>query len=221
MANLFDVPQFIEDAPSLAVNSGSDETATQAAVIFDDVGKVFANCARRVDRGARQRHVECGARRSVRHHRPQRCGQVDAVAARQRPGETEFRRGAREGRERRRTRRARARGVAPAHRHGVSALQSAFGEDGAREHCVAAENRRCAEGGDRQKSRCAAGTGGLVGQTRRVSGESCPVVRSSASALRARWSPTPTFCFATKPPPHWIRKRRKPFSRCCAISISA
>jgi D-methionine transport system ATP-binding protein len=43
MANLFDVPQFIEDAPSLAVHSGSDQTATQAAVIFDDVGKVFAN----------------------------------------------------------------------------------------------------------------------------------------------------------------------------------
>ena len=35
--------QFIEDAPSLAVHSGSDQTATQAAVIFDDVGKVFAN----------------------------------------------------------------------------------------------------------------------------------------------------------------------------------
>jgi D-methionine transport system ATP-binding protein len=43
MANLFDAPQFIEDAPSLAVHSGSDQTATQAAVIFDDVGKVFAN----------------------------------------------------------------------------------------------------------------------------------------------------------------------------------
>ncbi|MFM0626710.1 methionine ABC transporter ATP-binding protein [Paraburkholderia xenovorans] len=43
MANLFDVPLFIEDAPSLAVNSGSPATATQPAVIFYDVGKVFAN----------------------------------------------------------------------------------------------------------------------------------------------------------------------------------
>ena len=43
MTHLFDPPQFIEDAPSLAVNSGSEATAHQVAVILDDVGKVFAN----------------------------------------------------------------------------------------------------------------------------------------------------------------------------------
>jgi D-methionine transport system ATP-binding protein len=43
MANLFDVTQFIEDAPSLAMKPGPDDgAATQAAVVFDDVGKVFA-----------------------------------------------------------------------------------------------------------------------------------------------------------------------------------
>jgi D-methionine transport system ATP-binding protein len=43
MANLFDVTQFIEDAPSLAMKPGPDDgEATQAAVVFDDVGKVFA-----------------------------------------------------------------------------------------------------------------------------------------------------------------------------------
>jgi D-methionine transport system ATP-binding protein len=43
MANLFDVTQFIEDAPSLAMKPGPhDGEATQAAVVFDDVGKVFA-----------------------------------------------------------------------------------------------------------------------------------------------------------------------------------
>ncbi|RKR36518.1 ATP-binding cassette domain-containing protein [Paraburkholderia sp. BL17N1] len=43
MANLFDVPQFIEDAPSLTVNPDSHATAAQPAVIFDNVGKVFAD----------------------------------------------------------------------------------------------------------------------------------------------------------------------------------
>ncbi len=42
MANLFDVPQFIEDAPSLALNHVSADAAHEA-VVFDDVGKVFAN----------------------------------------------------------------------------------------------------------------------------------------------------------------------------------
>ncbi|MFM0715181.1 ATP-binding cassette domain-containing protein [Paraburkholderia strydomiana] len=43
MANLFDVTQFIEDAPSLAMKPGPDDgEATQATVVFDDVGKVFA-----------------------------------------------------------------------------------------------------------------------------------------------------------------------------------
>ncbi|CAE6941040.1 methionine ABC transporter ATP-binding protein [Paraburkholderia domus] len=42
MANLFDVPQFIEDAPSLALNHVSADAA-QDAVVFDDVSKVFAN----------------------------------------------------------------------------------------------------------------------------------------------------------------------------------
>lgn len=43
MANLFDVPQFVEDAPSLAVNQHSNTTPSQTAVIFDSVGKVFAD----------------------------------------------------------------------------------------------------------------------------------------------------------------------------------
>jgi len=43
MGNLFDAPQFIEDAPSLAVHAGSPAAATHPAVIFDNVGKVFAN----------------------------------------------------------------------------------------------------------------------------------------------------------------------------------
>ncbi len=42
MANLFDVPQFIEDAPSLTLNRASDQ-ASQAVVVFDDVGKTFAS----------------------------------------------------------------------------------------------------------------------------------------------------------------------------------
>jgi D-methionine transport system ATP-binding protein len=42
MANLFDVPQFIEDTPSLASNPGSLQ-ATRAAVVFDDVGKTFTH----------------------------------------------------------------------------------------------------------------------------------------------------------------------------------
>jgi D-methionine transport system ATP-binding protein len=42
MANLFDVPQFIEDAPSLALNHVSADAAHEA-VVFDEVGKVFAN----------------------------------------------------------------------------------------------------------------------------------------------------------------------------------
>jgi D-methionine transport system ATP-binding protein len=42
MANLFDVAQFIEDAPSLAMKPGQNEAAPQAAVVFDDVGKLFA-----------------------------------------------------------------------------------------------------------------------------------------------------------------------------------
>ncbi|CAB3641064.1 Methionine import ATP-binding protein MetN [Paraburkholderia sediminicola] len=42
MAHLFDVPQFIEDAPSLAVNRDAADAA-QEVVVFDDVGKVFAN----------------------------------------------------------------------------------------------------------------------------------------------------------------------------------
>ncbi|QQC66099.1 methionine ABC transporter ATP-binding protein [Paraburkholderia ginsengisoli] len=43
MANLFDVPQFIEDAPSLALKRENDDAATQAVVVFDNVGKVFAD----------------------------------------------------------------------------------------------------------------------------------------------------------------------------------
>lgn len=43
MGNLFDAPQFIEDAPSLALHAGSPAAATQPAVIFDNVDKVFAN----------------------------------------------------------------------------------------------------------------------------------------------------------------------------------
>ncbi|MDI7046709.1 ATP-binding cassette domain-containing protein, partial [Escherichia coli] len=42
MANLFDVPQFIEDAPSRDLNRVAPETA-QHAVVFDNVGKLFAN----------------------------------------------------------------------------------------------------------------------------------------------------------------------------------
>jgi D-methionine transport system ATP-binding protein len=42
MANLFDVPQFIEDAPSLALNRVAADAAPEV-VVFDDVGKVFAN----------------------------------------------------------------------------------------------------------------------------------------------------------------------------------
>ncbi|MDR6390675.1 methionine ABC transporter ATP-binding protein [Paraburkholderia phenoliruptrix] len=42
MATLFDVPQFIEDAPSLTVDERSNAAPTQAAVVFDNVGKVFA-----------------------------------------------------------------------------------------------------------------------------------------------------------------------------------
>jgi D-methionine transport system ATP-binding protein len=43
MTHLFDPPQFIEDAPSLSATAGSDATAHEFAVIFDDVGKVFGN----------------------------------------------------------------------------------------------------------------------------------------------------------------------------------
>jgi D-methionine transport system ATP-binding protein len=43
MANLFDVPQFIEDAPSLAAKQAPNGAATQATVVFDGVGKVFAD----------------------------------------------------------------------------------------------------------------------------------------------------------------------------------
>lgn len=43
MTHLLDPPQFIEDAPSFAVNADSRETASQVAVIFDNVGKVFAD----------------------------------------------------------------------------------------------------------------------------------------------------------------------------------
>jgi D-methionine transport system ATP-binding protein len=43
MANLFDVRQFIEDAPSLTVKRDVDATAPQAAVVFDNVGKVFTD----------------------------------------------------------------------------------------------------------------------------------------------------------------------------------
>ncbi|MFL6703399.1 MAG: methionine ABC transporter ATP-binding protein, partial [Paraburkholderia graminis] len=42
MANLFDVPQFIQDAPSRAAEPVSNAAPTQAAVVFDNVGKVFA-----------------------------------------------------------------------------------------------------------------------------------------------------------------------------------
>ncbi|NKJ50563.1 methionine ABC transporter ATP-binding protein [Burkholderia sp. SG-MS1] len=42
MANLFDVAQFIENTPSLAMTPEPNAAATQAAVVFDDVGKVFA-----------------------------------------------------------------------------------------------------------------------------------------------------------------------------------
>ncbi|CAB3685711.1 methionine ABC transporter ATP-binding protein [Paraburkholderia rhynchosiae] len=42
MANLFDVPQFIEDAPSLIADPDSNATSTQGAVVFDNVGKVFS-----------------------------------------------------------------------------------------------------------------------------------------------------------------------------------
>lgn len=41
MANLFDVPQFIEDAPSLTTKQAQNEAVTQAVVVFDNVGKVF------------------------------------------------------------------------------------------------------------------------------------------------------------------------------------
>jgi D-methionine transport system ATP-binding protein len=43
MANLFDVPQFIEDAPSLATKQAQNEAASQAVVVFDNVGKVFTS----------------------------------------------------------------------------------------------------------------------------------------------------------------------------------
>ena len=43
MANLFDVPQFIEDAPSLAVKQPPDNAAPQATVVFDHIGKVFTD----------------------------------------------------------------------------------------------------------------------------------------------------------------------------------
>ena len=42
MANLFDVPQFIQDAQSRAAEPVSNAAPTQAAVVFDNVGKVFA-----------------------------------------------------------------------------------------------------------------------------------------------------------------------------------
>jgi D-methionine transport system ATP-binding protein len=41
MANLFDVPQFIENAPSLAVKPPPNSAAAQPTVVFDRVGKVF------------------------------------------------------------------------------------------------------------------------------------------------------------------------------------
>jgi D-methionine transport system ATP-binding protein len=43
MASFFEPPQFIEDAPSFAVSNGSADAATQAAVVFDNVGKVFGD----------------------------------------------------------------------------------------------------------------------------------------------------------------------------------
>ncbi|SDR36258.1 D-methionine transport system ATP-binding protein [Paraburkholderia fungorum] len=43
MANFFEPPQFIEDAPSFALSDGSADATIQAAVIFDDVGKVFGD----------------------------------------------------------------------------------------------------------------------------------------------------------------------------------
>ena len=43
MANLFDVPQFIEDAPSLAVKQSPANAAPQATVVFDHIGKVFTD----------------------------------------------------------------------------------------------------------------------------------------------------------------------------------
>ncbi|MGF6571412.1 D-methionine transport system ATP-binding protein [Paraburkholderia sp. GAS333] len=43
MANFFEPPQFIEDAPSFALSDGSADATIQAAVIFDNVGKVFGD----------------------------------------------------------------------------------------------------------------------------------------------------------------------------------
>src|ERR1700761_6641644 len=44
MANLFDVPpQFMENAPSLVKDLNLHETTAQPVVVFDNVGKVFAN----------------------------------------------------------------------------------------------------------------------------------------------------------------------------------
>lgn len=42
MATFFETPKFIEDAPSFALNRGSSDAPTQPAVIFDNIGKVFA-----------------------------------------------------------------------------------------------------------------------------------------------------------------------------------
>ncbi len=75
MANLFDVPQFIQDAPSRAAEPVSNAAPTQAAVVFDNVGKVFAGTRGVSTAALRGRHVERCARRSVRHYWAQRRGQ--------------------------------------------------------------------------------------------------------------------------------------------------
>ena len=219
MANLFDVPQFIEDAPSVALKRSPNGAATPAAVVFDHVGKLFADA--RGEPHAALANVTLNVTR----------GEVFGIIGRSGAGKSTLLRLV-NGLEKPSSGAVRVKGVSVGEldERGLVTLRRRIGMVFQHFNLLSAKTVRenialplkiagAPKRGDRQKGRCAARTGGLVRQARRLSGE--PVRRSEAAgrALRARWSPIRTFCFATKPPPHSIRKRPRRFSRCCATSI--
>ena len=160
------------------------------------------------------------ARRDLRHHRPQRRGQVHLAAHHQHAGAPRRRPRADRRRRCRAAGRGRAGGAAAPHRHDLPALQPAVGQDRGRERGAAAargrrQARRRASGSTRCWTWWACATRPMPIRP------SCPAARSSGSASPARWCTSRGSCCATKPRRRWIPRPPNPSWRCCATSTAS
>ena len=177
-----------------------------------------ATRGRKAGGGAVGRVLFHRARRDLRHHRPQRRGQVHLAAHHPAAGAPRRRPRADRRRRCRAAGRGRAGGAAAPHRHDLPALQPAVGQDRGRERgAAAARGRRQARRRARRSTRC--WTWWACATRPMPIRPSCPAARSSGSASPARWCTSRGSCCAeavgagSRPPnPSW---------RCCATSTAS